>query len=216
MSIRNLFGSFRRAPKEKTQAPPDSVAETRWVVAGLGNPGEEYARSRHNAGFRVLDRIAKSKSVDLDRRKFKGFIAEVEVGGAPAILVKPQTYYNGSGECVAAVLGYFKVPPARLIVVHDELDLEAGRLRLKRGGSDAGNRGVRSVAESLGAPDFIRVRIGISRPPGEQDGKDYLLESMSAAARASLDDSIQRAAQAVEAIIADGLERAMGRFNQRG
>ena len=215
MSIRNLFGGFRRAPKEKNEAPPDSVAETRWVVAGLGNPGEEYSRSRHNAGFRVLDRIAKSKHLELDRRKFKGFIAEVDLGGVPAILVKPQTYYNGSGECVAAVLGYFKVPPARLIVVHDELDLEAGRLRLKRGGSDAGNRGVRSVAESLG-PDFIRVRIGVSRPPGEQDGKDYLLESMSAAARASLDESIQRAAQAVEAIISDGLERAMGRFNQRG
>ena len=215
MSIRNLFGSFRRAPKEKSEAPPDSVSESRWVVVGLGNPGEDYARSRHNAGFRALDRIAKSKGVNFDRRKFKGLIAEVELGGAPAILVKPQTYYNGSGECVAAVLGYFKVPPSRLIVVHDELDLEAGRLRLKRGGSDAGNRGVRSVAESLG-PDFIRVRIGVSRPPGEQDGKDYLLENMSPAARANLDDAIQRAAQAVESIIEDGLERAMGRFNQRG
>jgi peptidyl-tRNA hydrolase, PTH1 family len=215
MSIRNLFGGFRRAPKEKIEAPPDSVAETRWVVAGLGNPGEEYSRSRHNAGFRVMDRIAKAKNIELDRRKFKGFIAEVELGGAPTILVKPQTYYNGSGECVAGVLGYFKVPPARLIVVHDELDLEAGRLRLKRGGSDAGNRGVRSVADSVG-PDFIRVRIGVNRPPGEQDGKDYLLENMSVAARASLDDSIERAAQAVEAIIVDGLDRAMGRFNQRG
>src|SRR5579872_11520 len=98
MSIRNLFGSFRRAPKEKSEPPPDSTSETRWVVAGLGNPGEEYSRSRHNAGFRVLDRIAKSKGVAFDRRKFKGVIAEVELAGAPAILVKPQTYYNGSGE----------------------------------------------------------------------------------------------------------------------
>jgi peptidyl-tRNA hydrolase, PTH1 family len=216
MSIRNLFGGFRRAPKDKKETPLDPIAETRWVVAGLGNPGEEYARSRHNAGFRVMDRIAKAKKVELDRRKFKGLIAEVEIADVPAILVKPQTYYNGSGECVATILGYFKVPPERLIVVHDELDLQAGRLRLKRGGSDAGNRGVRSVAESLGSADFIRVRIGVSRPPGEQDGKDYLLESMSAVARASLDDSISRAGEAVEAIIAGGLERAMGRFNQRG
>jgi PTH1 family peptidyl-tRNA hydrolase len=99
--------------------------------------------------------------------------------------------------------------------VHDELDLEAGRLRLKQGGSDAGNRGVRSIAESLGTSDFIRVRVGVSRPPGDRESKDYLLEGMSAEARASLDDSIKRAAQAVEAIIAAGLERAMGRFNQR-
>jgi len=113
------------------------------------------------------------------------------------------------------VLGYYKVPPSRLIVVHDELDLEAGRLRLKRGGSDAGNRGVRSVAESLGTPDFIRVRVGVSRPPGERESKDYLLENMNAETRANLDSSIQRASEAVEAIIADGLERAMGRFNQR-
>jgi PTH1 family peptidyl-tRNA hydrolase len=217
MSIKNLFGGFRRAPREKSEEAPamPSQAETRWVIAGLGNPGEEYSRSRHNAGFRVMERIAKSKHVQFDRKKFKGTIAEVELAGSRALLVKPQTYYNGSGECLAAVLGYYKVPPARLIVVHDELDLEVGRLRLKQGGSDAGNRGVRSVAQTLGTPDFIRVRVGVSRPPGESESKDYLLESMSAVARADLDHAIQRAADAVEAIIADGLERAMGRFNQR-
>src|SRR5258708_59966 len=125
MSIRNLFGSFRRAPKEKSDdAPaPEPLAETRWVAAGLGNPGEEYSRSRHNAGFRVMELIAKSKHAQFDRRKFKGMIAEAELAGARALLVKPQTYYNGSGECLAAVLGYYKVPPSRLIVLHDELDL---------------------------------------------------------------------------------------------
>lgn len=217
MSIKGLFGNFRRAPKEKSVEVPaqETQPETRWVVAGLGNPGEEYSRSRHNAGFRVVERIAKSKQAQFDRRKFKGMIAEAELAGARALLVKPQTYYNGSGECLAAVLGYYKVPPSRLIVVHDELDLEAGRLRLKQGGSDAGNRGVRSIAESLGTPDFIRVRVGVSRPPGERESKDYLLESMSAEARANLDSSVKRAGEAVESIIADGLERAMGRFNQR-
>jgi PTH1 family peptidyl-tRNA hydrolase len=217
MSLKNLFGGFRRAPKEKNDEPPaqDPQSETRWVVAGLGNPGEEYSRSRHNAGFRVMDRLAKNKHAQFDRRKFKGELAETELAGMRALLVKPQTYYNGSGECLSAVLGYYKVPPSQLIVVHDELDLEVGRLRLKRGGSDAGNRGVRSVEQSLGTADFIRVRVGVSRPPGERESKDYLLESMSPEARASLDSSIQRAAEAVEAIIADGLERAMGRFNQR-
>ena len=217
MSLKNLFGGFRRAPKEKSDEPPAPApqSETRWVVAGLGNPGEEYSRSRHNAGFRVMDRIAKNKNARFDRRKFKGEIAETELAGVRALLVKPQTYYNGSGECLSAILGYYKVPPSQLIVVHDELDLESGRLRLKRGGSDAGNRGVRSVEQSLSTPDFIRIRVGVSRPPGERESKDYLLESMSPEARASLDASIQRAAEAVEAIIAEGLDRAMGRFNQR-
>ena len=217
MSLKNLFGGFRRSLKEKSQdaIATEPLPETRWVVAGLGNPGEEYSRSRHNAGFRVLDQIAKSKHVEFDRRKFKGLLAETDLAGVRALLVKPQTYYNGSGECLSAVLGYYRVPSSRLIVVHDELDLEVGRLRLKRGGSDAGNRGVRSVAQSLGNPDFVRIRVGVSRPPGESDSKDYLLESMSAQARTSLDKSMERAAEAVEAIIAEGLERAMGRFNQR-
>ncbi len=215
MSLKNLFGGFRRAPKEKSAEEPieEPQSQIKWVVAGLGNPGEDYARSRHNMGFRVVERLAKTKHAQFDRRKFKGLIAEAELAGERALLVKPQTYYNGSGECLAAVLGYYKVPPSHLIVVHDELDLEAGRLRLKQGGSDAGNRGVRSVAQSLGNPNFNRVRVGVSRPRG--DSKDYLLESMSAEDRAEFEDSIERAADAVEAIISAGLERAMGRFNQR-
>ena len=219
MSLKNLFGNFRRAPREKSPeksgnepaAEPES--QIKWVVAGLGNPGDDYARSRHNMGFRVVERLAKIRHAQFDRRKFKGMIAEVELADVRSLLVKPQTYYNGSGECLSAVLGYYKVPSSHLIVVHDELDLEAGRLRLKLGGSDAGNRGVRSVAQSLGSPNFYRVRVGVSRPRG--DSKDYLLESMSAEERADFENSIQRAAEAVEAIIADGLERAMGRFNQR-
>ena len=217
MSLKNLFGGFRRAPKEKSDEPPTPApqSETRWVVAGLGNPGEEYSRSRHNAGFRVMDRIAKNKNARFDRRKFKGEIAETELAGVRALLVKPQTYYNGSGECLAAVLGYYQVPPLRLIVVHDELDLVSGRLQIKQGGSDAGNRGVRSIDQALGTPGFIRIRVGISRPPGERESKEYVLERLSAQTRADLDSSIARASEAVEAIIAEGLERAKQRFNQR-
>src|SRR5205807_2267713 len=126
--------------------------ETRWIVAGLGNPGDRYARSRHNFGFRVIDLIASMDHLSFDRKKFNGLVAETRIANEPALLVKPQTFYNGSGECVAAILGYYKVPPGRLIVVHDEIDLEARRLRLKQGGGDAGNRGVRSIAEQLGTP----------------------------------------------------------------
>lgn len=214
--IRNLFRKFRPALQEDVGAAPLYRSEPRWVIVGLGNPGEEYARSRHNIGFRVIDLLAKAKDAGFNRRKFKGLVAEAEVAGKSALLVKPQTYYNLSGECVGAILDYYKIPVSSLIVVHDELDLEAGRLRLKQGGSDAGNRGVRSVAESLGSPDFIRVRVGIGRLPAGLEGKEYVLQAPAPSERQALDDAAGRARQAVEAIISDGLERAMGRFNQRG
>ena len=225
-AIKRLFGSFRSARGKKSDS--ESRPTIQWVVAGLGNPGEEYSCSRHNAGFMTIDRIAKAKSVELNRRRFKGVTAETMLAEQPALLVKPQTFYNLSGESVSDLLGYFKIPPQRLIVVHDELDLEAGRLRIKQGGGDAGNRGVRSIAESLGTTDFIRVRIGIGRPqgftvemePGRQpkteENKDYLLRPMTAAERQALAPILERAASAVEAIAEHGLEAAMNRYNQRG
>jgi peptidyl-tRNA hydrolase, PTH1 family len=217
-AIKRLFGAFRSSREKKSDSEAHSPIE--WVVAGLGNPGDEYARSRHNAGFMTIDRIAKKNSVAMNRRKFKGFVGDIMLAGKPALLVKPQTFYNLSGECVADLLGYFKIPADHLIVVHDELDIEAGRLLIKQGGGDAGNRGVRSIAEALGATEFIRVRIGIGRPadPGEdkEGNKDYLLRPMTSAERQTLESNLDRAASAVEAIAESGLERAMNRYNQRG
>ena len=225
-AIKRLFSSFRSSRGKKSDS--ESHSSIQWVVAGLGNPGEEYSRSRHNSGFMTIDRIAKAKGVELSRRRFKGVTGETTLAEKPAILVKPQTFYNLSGECISDLLGYFKISPNHLIVVHDELDLEAGRLRMKQGGGDAGNRGVRSIAESLGTTDFIRVRIGIGRPPGftvemepgrqpkTEENKDYLLRPMTSAERQALAPILDRAANAVEAIAADGLEAAMNRYNQRG
>jgi len=225
-AIKRLFGSFRSSRGKKSESEARSPVQ--WVVAGLGNPGEQYSRSRHNAGFMTIDRIAKAKGAELSRRRFKGVTAEIPLAGKPAMLVKPQTFYNLSGECISDLLVYFKIAAAHLIVVHDELDLEAGRLRIKQGGGDAGNRGVRSIAESLGTTDFIRVRIGIGRPPGfivemepgrqpkTEENKDYLLRPMTAAERQALAPILERAASAVEAIAEHGLEAAMNRYNQRG
>jgi PTH1 family peptidyl-tRNA hydrolase len=211
--LRNLFGKFRTPAG--ADSPVSTAHKARWVIAGLGNPGGEYARSRHNVGYLVLDALAREAGVDFKSRKFKGVVAEAKVAGEPAILVKPLTYYNLSGECVAAVTSYFKVAPERLIVVHDDLDLEPGRLRLKQGGGDAGNRGVRSIAETLGTRDFIRVRVGIGRPRPGLDSKEHVLEPMGAREIGEFEDAIGRAREAVETIISQGLERAMGRFNQR-
>ncbi len=224
-AIKRLFGSFRSSRGKKSES--DSRPSIEWVVAGLGNPGEQYSRSRHNSGFMTVDRIAKAQGVEFGRRKFKGVTAEITLAGKPALLVKPQTFYNLSGECISDLLGYFKIAPEHLIVLHDELDLEAGRLRIKQGGGDAGNRGVRSIAESLRTTDFIRVRIGIGRPPGftiemepgrqpkTEENKDYLLRPMTAAERQAMTPILERAANAVEGIAEHGLEVAMNRYNQR-
>ncbi len=214
-AIKRLFGNFRLSRQSGKKSEAETRSSFQWVVAGLGNPGEEYSRTRHNAGFMTIDRIAAAKSAKLSRRRFKGVTAEIRLAGRPAILVKPQTFYNLSGECISDLLGYFKIAFDHLIVVHDELDLEAGRLRIKQGGGDAGNRGVRSIAESLGTTEFIRVRIGIGRPPENEESKDYLLRPMTAAERQALTPVLERAASAVEAIAEHGLKAAMNRYNQR-
>jgi peptidyl-tRNA hydrolase, PTH1 family len=213
-----MFSRFRsaRAGSESASEKPEELHEMRWVVAGLGNPGEQYHRSGHNIGFMVVDRLAEKCSARLDRRRFKGIVGEAKIGADTAILVKPQTYYNLSGECVAAILGYYKIPAERLIVVHDEIDLEPRQLRLKRGGGDAGNRGVRSIAATLGTPEFVRVRVGIGRPADGREAKDHVLQTMGRTELEAFTASIARAAEAVEAVIASGLERAMNLYNQRG
>ena len=207
-----LFEKFRPA---RAAESPASRIDARWVVAGLGNPGEQYRRARHNLGFMVADRLAARAGLELNRRKFNGLYAEIRLEGTAAIVVKPQTFYNRSGECVAALLGYFKVPAEHLIVVHDEMDLPMGQIRIKRGGSDAGNRGVRSVAESLDDPDFIRVRVGVGHPEGAGDSINYLLRPLNAAEMSEFEAVFDRAADAVVATIRDGLERAMNLHNRR-
>jgi peptidyl-tRNA hydrolase, PTH1 family len=208
--IGNLFAKFR--PDQRvSQDRNDSV---RWLIAGLGNPGEQYRRSRHNTGFRVVERLARRNQIDLERRKFDGFYGEIHYEQQSALIVMPQTFYNRSGECVASMLGYFKIPAERLVVVHDEMDLPAGQLRIKTGGSDAGNRGVRSIIESLGTQDFVRMRIGVGHP--EHSGSiDYLLRPLTDDEAKAFDEIYDRAADAIVAIMRDGVIRAMNFYNQR-
>ena len=211
--ISRLFGGFRSSRKGQPEEPESVHTAISWVIAGLGNPGKEYAGSRHNTGYMVVDRLAEARHAEFGKRRFSGVTAEIEISGQRTILVKPETYYNASGDCVSALLGYFKVPPERLIVVHDELDLGPGTIRIKMGGGDAGNRGVRSVMQSLGTDKFIRVRVGIGKPPaGDEDHRHILSRVQRGDAEHSV---IERAAQAIEAVVEEGLSRAMGRYNQR-
>jgi PTH1 family peptidyl-tRNA hydrolase len=207
-----LFENFRPAVAKPEQS---EAGEIRWIIIGLGNPGEQYRRSRHNLGFMTVQRFAARYNSELTRRKFNGSYTELRTEAGSVIVVMPQTFYNRSGDCASAMLGYYKVAPERLIVIHDEMDLPERQLRLKRGGSDAGNRGVRSIAEALGTPDFIRLRIGIAHPEGSQGSIDYLLQPLTDEELRLLQPVFERAGDAVLAVMIDGLDRARSIYNQR-
>ena len=182
------------------------------LVVGLGNPGREYARNRHNVGFMVVDELARRQDAGW-RSKFSGSLAEVRIDEHRVALLKPETFMNDSGRAVQAASAFFKVEPDAILVVHDEGDLELGRLQARRGGGLAGHNGLRSIAERLGTPEFLRLRVGVGRP-GRGDRRslaDYVLADFE-----PHDDAealVARAADAVEALDAEGLEAAQRRFN---
>lgn len=195
---------FRR----KATAP---VAD-RWLVVGLGNPGREYERSRHNLGFMVVDELARRYRARASDRAAKSLTGRVRLGELEVILAKPQTMMNLSGEALKALRRKYGVPLERTIVVHDELDLPFGRLRVRAGGSSAGNHGVDSIIAALGTREFARIRLGIGKPPG--DGADHVLSPFTESERSQLPDVVKRGADAVETAVQQGLERAMTDFNR--
>jgi PTH1 family peptidyl-tRNA hydrolase len=182
------------------------------LVAGLGNPGREYERTRHNAGWMVLDELARRHDGSF-RSKFSGLFAEIRLGDKRIALLKPETYMNESGRSIGAAARFFKVEPGALLVVHDDVDLEQGRLQARLGGGLAGHNGLRSIAQALGSNDFLRLRIGVGRPGrGDQRSvSDYVLSKFDP--ETDVDALVARAADAVERIAAEGLEEAQRRFN---
>jgi PTH1 family peptidyl-tRNA hydrolase len=184
------------------------------LVAGLGNPGRDYAATRHNVGFLVADELARRHGGSF-RSKFSGELSELRVDGARVALLKPQTYMNESGRSVAAAARFFKVAPAHLLVVHDEVDLEPGRLQARLGGGLAGHNGLRSVAQALGTSDFLRLRVGVGRPErgDPRPVADFVLAPFDP--EIDVDGLVTRAADAVETVVQEGLEAAQQRFNER-
>ena len=184
-----------------------------WLVVGLGNPGPEYSGNRHNVGFGIVEALAARMGGRFKSHKARADIIEGRLAGQRVVLAKPRSYMNESGGPVSALRDFFKVPLDRLVVVHDELDLPYAGLRLKLGGGDNGHNGLKSLRRSLGSGDFNRVRFGIGRPPGRMDAAAFVLRDFGAAERKELDALVEHAADAIEALVVDGMEKAQNTFN---
>ncbi|GAA1175388.1 aminoacyl-tRNA hydrolase [Ornithinimicrobium humiphilum] len=194
-----------------------------WLVIGLGNPGPRYAGNRHNVGAMVVAELARQASTPLRaHKKAQAWAAEVRLGTGPggfpgprAVIAQPSTYMNVSGGPVAGLAKYYSVPLEQIVVVHDELDIDFGSVRLKRGGGEGGHNGLRSISQSLGSRDYLRVRLGIGRPPGRQDPADYVLSDFPARDKVDVELLVSDGADAVLDLVHQGLEAAQQRYHSR-
>ena len=189
------------------------MPDERWIIVGLGNPGPEYAGTRHNAGAMVLTLLAERVGVRFKAHRSRNDIAEGRLSGQPVTLARPHSYMNLSGGPVAALTGFYKVGPGQVVVIHDELDVPFDAVRLKLGGGDNGHNGLRSISSSLGTRDYYRARFGIGRPPGRMDAAAFVLKDFSAAERKELPFALDRCADAVEALLAKGLTEAQNEYH---
>ena len=189
-------------------------ANEAWLIVGLGNPGKEYERTRHNAGFRAVDILAEKLGVRIDKLKFQGLYCQTNYNGSKLFLLKPQTYMNLSGRSVLQLSAYFNVPPARIIVMFDDISLEPGRLRIRADGSAGGHNGIKSIIQEVGSQTFPRVKIGVgAKPNPNYDLANWVLSTFSALEEKALAVSLVNAADAALAIIDHGVPEAANRFN---
>jgi len=202
---------FRQHSTNEAGTEPRTI-----MIVGLGNPGREYRETRHNIGFMVVDEFASHHGIKLTRVQNKAITGSGLVEDQKVILVKPQTFMNLSGQAVSALMRYYKVNREDLIVSHDDVDLPFGVIRMRPGGGSAGQKGVASIIELLGTQEFPRLRMGIGRPPGYKDAADYVLQSFSPQEKDELKNFLNKAVDALDCFIGNGLETAMNRFNNSG
>ncbi len=198
------------SPKNRATGPVE------WLIVGLGNPGPKYAATRHNAGWQLLDIIARQNGpARFDERHGKGLVARLELAGVKAALVKPQTFMNLSGEAVAPLARFYKIPPERILVAFDDVDLPLAVLRLRPKGGSGGHKGMRSLIEHLGVEDFPRLRLGIGRPPGQMPVEAYVLQPFKPDELAAMRVTYEQGVEAVQAVLTTGIDTAMNRFNSK-
>ena len=185
-----------------------------WLIVGLGNPGDKYDGTRHNAGFWAVDALADQGRFQVTRVKFKALTAQAEVGGQGALVMKPATYMNLSGEAVGEAARFYKLPPDHVLVFSDDVDLPLGRLRIRTGGSAGGHNGLKSIIQHLGTDQFPRIKLGVGgKPHPDYDMADWVLGKFTGEDKKKMDQAVERAAEAIECILKDGLDRGMSRFN---
>ena len=185
-----------------------------WLIVGLGNPGKEYEKTRHNCGFRAIDLLAKTLGCKIDKAKFQGLYGQVTYQGRKLFLLKPMTYMNLSGKSVLQLSAYYQIPPQRIIVLFDDISLEPGRLRIRPDGSAGGHNGIKSIISELGSQDFPRVKIGVgAKAHAEQDLADWVLSGFSASEEKALVSALERAAEAALCIMDSGVPEAANRYN---
>jgi peptidyl-tRNA hydrolase, PTH1 family len=197
------------------RSEPRSGDMQRTLIVGLGNPGKKYARTRHNVGTDAIELLAQRLSVSLKVGRDRAQVAETRIGDHAVVLAVPTTWMNDSGEAVGPIARRYKIPAANIIVIHDELDLEPGAVKLKMGGGLAGHNGLKSISQHMGTNDYMRVRIGVGKPSTKEQGADHVLSSIPAAERKILDVAVETACDAVERIMKEGLDAAMREYNAR-
>jgi peptidyl-tRNA hydrolase, PTH1 family len=184
-----------------------------FIIFGLGNPGREYERTRHNIGFIAIDKLSIAWKIDLSRVRYKSINGEGRFDQTKVILVKPLTFMNRSGNAVQSFINFYKITPDRVLVIHDDLDLPFGSLRIRSSGGSAGQRGMQSIITRIGTNEFARLRVGIGRPPGRMEAADYVLQKFSEKDQKDLDFVLEAIVDAVETLIKDGVEKAMTLYN---
>ncbi len=205
----DIFDLFKKIEKPKDTSPITHI------VCGLGNPGEEYERTRHNAGFMAIDSMAKSLGVKIDRLKFRALTAEAEISDRRVLLMKPETFMNLSGEAVSAAASFYKIPPENIIILHDEISFEAGRFRIRRKGSAGGHNGLKSIIASLGADNFPRIKIGVGQKPNpEYDLVKWVLGRFSEEDHTKLCAAFSDIESAVSLMVAGKMEEAMNKYSK--
>lgn len=185
-----------------------------WLIAGLGNPGLQYEKTRHNAGFMAADRLAEKYGAQLNKRKFDAEYGDCEIAGHRVLIVKPQTFMNDSGRAVAGVAGFYKIPADRIIIIFDDISLDVGKLRMRRRGSHGGHNGIKDIIEVIGTEELKRIKIGVGeRPSREYDLKDWVLGRFPPEQQPELDKALDAACGAVSEIISNGIDSAMNKYN---
>jgi peptidyl-tRNA hydrolase, PTH1 family len=193
--------------------PQPETDLTTYLIAGFGNPGREYMKTRHNIGFMTIDRLCRKLDVFLGKMQANALTATYKDSSSRIILAKPQTYMNLSGQSVSGLLHFYKIPVERLLVIHDDMDIPFGSLRIRPSGGSGGQKGLGSTIERLGSQDFARLRLGIGRPPGRMESSDYVLQSFQQADQQILDSVLDAAAEAALLFVREGLDTAMNRYN---